>query len=331
MANRFIGGVLSSRPQANTSFVSRASTGTYFDNAGVLRTAPINQPRLNYNFVGNSWTQPAILIEPETTNIIPYSQDFTSPNWSTVASTITPNATVAPDGTTTASSWILNSGSSEHYIARSTTLVDGRRYTYSIYAKPAGKNWIILNHNNATGATYTFFNISTGSIGTTGPGVTPSIVNAGNGWYRCAVTITHSAALYGSNGPQLYMANDTGTSSSFTGDGVSGVYIWGAQMETNFGATSYIPTTGSTVTRAADVVGPGTSGIYSLEDRQTSTANDDQFKIESFTSTGSYSWTAPLDVASVEVLVVAGMYTPVSLYQPFPTDVIVLESVSLGL
>ena len=47
MANRFIGGVLSSRPQANTPFSSRASTGTYFDSAGVMRTAPINQPRLN--------------------------------------------------------------------------------------------------------------------------------------------------------------------------------------------------------------------------------------------------------------------------------------------
>jgi hypothetical protein len=307
MANRFIGGVLSSRPQANTPFSSRASTGTYFDSAGVLRTAPINQPRLNYNLVGSAWTQPAVLLEPETTNIIPYSQDFTSgAGWGAAASTITSNTTLAPDGTTTASSWILNSGSSEHYISRSTTLVDGRRYTYSIYAKPAGKNWIILNHNNYTGATYTYFNISTGSIGTTGPGVTPSIVNAGNGWYRCAVTITHSTALYGSTGPQLYMANDTGTASSFTGDGVSGVYIWGAQMETNFGTTSYIPTSGSTVTRAADVVGPGTSGIYGLEDRQNTTAIDDQFTVQSFTTTGSTAWTAPLDVTSVEVLVVAG-------------------------
>jgi hypothetical protein len=53
MANRFIGGVLSSQQPSSGGFVSRASTGTYFNNTGTLVTAPINQPRLNYSFNGN--------------------------------------------------------------------------------------------------------------------------------------------------------------------------------------------------------------------------------------------------------------------------------------
>jgi hypothetical protein len=72
MANRFIGGVASSKANTGTS-ISRASTGTYFDSSGVLRTAPANQSRLNYNFVGSAWTQPTVLIEPERTNLNPYS------------------------------------------------------------------------------------------------------------------------------------------------------------------------------------------------------------------------------------------------------------------
>ena len=108
MANRFIGGVLSSRPQANTPFVSRASTGTYFDSAGVLRTAPINQPRLNYNLVGAAWTQPAVLIEPPATNLITYSSAYTNAFWtpynaSGAILTVTANTAIAPDGTQTAS------------------------------------------------------------------------------------------------------------------------------------------------------------------------------------------------------------------------------------
>jgi hypothetical protein len=305
MANRFIGGVATSKAKSGTS-ISRASTGTYFDSSGVLQTAPANQPRLNHSFVGSAWTQPAVLIEPERTNLNPYSQDFGSPNWGAVSSTITPNSTTAPDGTTTASLWALNSGSGEHYLSRSTTLIEGQ-LTYSVFAKPAGRNWIILNHNNSTGATYTYFNISTGTIGTTGPGVTPSIINVGNGWYRCVVTINHSAAAHGTNGPQLYIANDTGTASSFTGDGVSGVYIWGVQLEQGYGVTSYIPTAGTAVTRAADVVAPTVQPLMSLGDHYNLSSTDSAYKIDTYTLVDTdYTWTAPDGVEEVEVLVVAG-------------------------
>jgi hypothetical protein len=110
MANRFIGGVQSSRPQTTIPFISRASIGTYFDSTGVLRTAPANQPRLNYSYVNGTWAQPALLIEPASTNLrttsIPSSVD--------AGGSVTVNSTTAPDGTTTATKFTEDSASSTH-------------------------------------------------------------------------------------------------------------------------------------------------------------------------------------------------------------------------
>ena len=92
MPTRFIGGVLSAQPQRSSQFLSRASTGTYFDSTGVMRTAPVNQPRLNYELVGGAWTNPQVLIEPASTNICLYSQDFTNAVWATSGNTPTRTA-----------------------------------------------------------------------------------------------------------------------------------------------------------------------------------------------------------------------------------------------
>ena len=302
MANRFIGGVLSSRPQANTPFVSRASTGTYFDSAGVMRTAPVNQPRLNYNFVGGAWTQPTVLIEPASTNIVSYSEQFDNAFWTKGGASITANTTTAPDGTTTADTLTENSSTSEHIVYCGFTS-EAAYYTLSVFAKANTRNWISLYANGV----WQSFNLAAGVIGTTGSAVSATITPVGNGWYRCVVTRLMTAT---NNYWQLNIATGDNTSLSspisYTGNGTGSVYIWGAQVEKTYGATSYIPTSATAVARAADVVGPGTSGIFGLEDRQNSTANDDQFTVTSFTSTGSTTWTAPADVTSVEVLVVAG-------------------------
>jgi hypothetical protein len=185
-------------------------------------------------------------------NILLNTQTFSS--WGKSQSTIIPNSAVAPDGTTTASTWTPSAVSSEHYITCAEQLKDGLSYTYSVYAKSASRSWIILNHNNFSVATYTYFNISTGAVGTTGSGVTASIVSVGNNWYRCIYTITHSVASHGTTGVQLYLGNDTGTTSVFTGDGISGVYLWGAQVEQRSSVTAYTPTTSQPITNYIPVL-----------------------------------------------------------------------------
>ena len=306
MANRFIGGVLSSRPQANTPFVSRASTGTYFNSSGTLVTAPINQPRLNYNFDGTSWRNPSLLIEPASTNFLTYSEDFSNGVWASNNS-LTTNQAVAPDGTTTADlmyptstgSWSLRYQQNPTGTTANTT---GYTYTISVFAKASGKSWLFLGDDNST-TRGVWFNVSTGVIGTRGSGMLNGRIEPeGNGWYRCQVTYITAGVVR-----NLMAITDADNSASVTASGSNGILIWGAQLEERFTATSYIPTTTSLVTRAADIVGPYSTGIYRLEDRQNNTANDDQFTVTSFTTVGSTTWTAPLDVTSVEVLVVAGV------------------------
>ena len=314
MANRFIGGVLSSRPQANTPFSSRASTGTYFDSAGVLRTAPINQPRLNYNLVGSAWTQPSVLIEPAATNLITNSQTIGSTGWSTNASTTTANNTTAPDGTTTASLLALNATGTESRVGGQqtigTSVAVGQWMTKSCFFKYSTQQFIQFPFWAGTSAYYANFDIQNGLVTAVGGGVQANIINCGNGWYRCIASYRYIVGQTGSDYFWIWgISSGTATGAASTTAG-GNLYAWGAQAELNtgsvIGATSYIPTAGTAVTRAADVVGPGTSGIYGLYDRQNSTANDDQSTVQSFTSTGSTTWTAPLDVTSVEVLVVAG-------------------------
>ena len=207
MANRFIGGVLSSKPQTNTPFISRASTGTYFNSSGVLTTAPINQPRLNYTFDGTSWRNPAVLIEPATTNIVSYSQDFSQVAYWTLNNSTIASSGTAPDGTT-AFKIQENTSNSVHGVEEQLGDTNGRAYTLSIFAKAAERSWLIIDNTHQGVLNYrNWFNLSTGVTGTMASGNSQLLmVPVGNGWYRCSVTRpagtlgTHRICIYASTG-----------------------------------------------------------------------------------------------------------------------------------
>jgi hypothetical protein len=92
----------------------------------------------------------------------------------------------------------------------------------------------------------TIFDLTAGTVNSG----TGTISNAGSGWYRCTI---YPKKDFGTTSILQIFLVSTGSTFSYTGDGTSGIYLWGAQLEAGAFATSYIPTTTAAVTRSADV------------------------------------------------------------------------------
>lgn len=212
----------------------------------VLQTAASGVARFEHNPVtGESL---GLEIEESRTNLVTYSEQFDNAAWTKSNTTITANTIVAPDGALTGDKLVEDTSSGNHDVRQSVTTT-AADHSFSVYLKSSERQFALLW--NATADFGRVFNLSNGTVSGTVTGVTQataSISNVGNGWYRCTITGTCTAA---SNNFRIYAMTDA-TTFSYTGDGYSGIYIWGAQLEAGAFATSYIPTVASQVTRAAD-------------------------------------------------------------------------------
>ena len=225
-----------------TPSFSRASTGTFFNSSGVLTTAAINAPRFNHVYNGSSWVSKGLLVEEQRTNSVQWSEDFSNATWSKLRTSISANAFASPDGNTTADKLVEDSSASNTHLVLTVSSITAS--VFSIYAKAAERSWIALQKSNT--GNFCYFNLSSGTVGSAS-GATGSINSVGNGWYRCTIAVTSGSSVW-----DIFLATgDNGA--SYTGNGTSGLYIWGAQLETGTFPTSYIPTTTAAVTRSADV------------------------------------------------------------------------------
>lgn len=227
---------------------TRASGGGRFNAQGVYEWLPANQPRFDYDPVTGE--AKGLLIEEQRTNLLTYSSDFANAAWFKSNSTITANAAVAPDGTMTASKLVMTAGTDPNS-ANNTGIQNLNRVdsgtsvsSLSFFAKAGEVSSIRIRENISTGAFLTV-DLSTGAItiGNSTQFGSPSAVNFGNGWWR----ISFTTAIGSTSGSRF------GLRANAVGDGTSGIYIWGAQLETGAFPTSYIPTTTAQVTRAADI------------------------------------------------------------------------------
>ena len=220
-----------------------ANTGVYvnIDNVSVKEVTQDNLARVDYTGSTSS-----LLAEPQRTNTITESSDFSS-GWSYFDSSTTANQLISPSGVLDASKFTEGSGSSIKRITNlSQYIASGNDYTFSVFAKKGERDFITLTNNTGTADVTTTFDLTNGTV-TSGVG---SIESFTNGWFRCSRSFTAAATVISNYIVQAYINNGSGI--SYQGDGTSGIYMWGAQLEQDSFPTSYIPTDGSTVTRVQD-------------------------------------------------------------------------------
>jgi hypothetical protein len=177
-------------------------------------------------------------------NLLTFPQDFDNAAWAKSNSSVVANTEIAPDGTLTADKIIENTANQSHTINQSVTFVSGQAYCFSIYAKGEQRFLQLVPPSQMVALGYANFDLVNGIITASGgSGIITDIENIGDGWWRCLVAV-NSAAASGSGTPTVGIVNDAtdGRLSAYTGDGESGIFIWGAQLEVGSTATEYFPT-----------------------------------------------------------------------------------------
>jgi hypothetical protein len=247
-----LGGMVDN-PDRGDSYVPTTSSALYL-------------PRIGHHvYNGSAWVNEGYLHESEArTNLVLSSGDLSG--FSGVRSSLTSDQAVSPTGNVDATAFIEDSTAANTHVGNLLVAnpAAAGTYTFSVYAKQNGRQYFYVHLNvdpASTNITYgAVFDLDAGTVAASGSQGTPtstdhSIQDVGNGWYRCSVTLGNPSGL------RLDVRISLQDSSTFVvggaaynGDGVSGVYVYGAQIEAASTPSSYIPTSGSTVTRSADTM-----------------------------------------------------------------------------
>ena len=307
-----------------------------------------NVPRLTYE--GGC---PSLLLEPQRTNLLTYSEQFDNAAWVKGLVSISANTTTSPDGTQNADSLIDNTTNSRHVFEQAITGDLSISRAFSVYAKQNTLRYLYMSVTNA-GDTHCYsaiFDLQSGTVSATkvngSATITAKIESIGNGWYRCAITGTMTSGT-----ATFYPLIGTSDRGGFTGTLINNnapayagssqsLYLWGAQLEAGSYPTSYIPTTSAAVTRVADaayktgissLIGQTEGTLFvELKHSITNTTEDTRFvlsnnsydnwlffSIENGTSLRYYMTTAGvnlLDTTISNVFPTAGVYKVALAYQ----------------
>lgn len=243
---------------------TRASGAMVWNSAGVMGLAGTNTPRLDTRPV--TLASRGLLVEAASANMVLNNNDFNLTSWAFEGSSVRPNLLTAPDGTLTADVLVEGTGTSPHQI-RQEMYKSGisAPYAISVFAKPQGRNRLHVSfgdHNTYSRVAIVADLTGAGSVldGPTANGSftlngTPASVTAvGNGWYRIAFSGTCDTGVE----LRIRIGLDNGSglayapAPNYTGDGVSGCALWGAQLEAGTTVTSMMSTGAATTARALD-------------------------------------------------------------------------------
>ena len=260
------------------------SPGTYVDENGIIQLSSADTPRFDHDpTTGESL---GLLIEESRTNLFPYSQEFSLANWGFTGAVPSLNVLNAPDGTLTADKITENLTTGTHQTFK-TVAVSNTPHSFSVFAKASGRTQIRMVLFDGASSRTAFFDLLTGA--TSGELFATALTEElPNGWWRCVLTFTPVAT---SSALALIRLVDENGSDQYTGDNTSGVLLWGAQLETGAFPTSYIPTTGTALTRSADMATISGSNFSSWYNQSEGTF---------FTNLGSQGLGLPARIQAIE-------------------------------
>ena len=222
---------------------TRIGSATRINKDGLIETVLSGVSRLNYPLVDGVVNGcPHHILEPSRTNVLQRSEEFDNAYWINNGVTINANQTISPSGQLNAD--LLTGVSGGFGVVRFSTWSATNKVA-SCFAKKGSTNLFKIA-NVSSSNRYVLFDLSNGTVSEESVGWTGFIENYGNGWYRCTAI---------SN-------NETGTFSLGVTAASESVYIWGAQLESDY-KTSYIPTTTAAVTRSAETAnGSGNAATF---------------------------------------------------------------------
>ena len=223
--------------------VVRATTATRVNENGLIESVANNVPRLDYTNGGC----PVLLTEPQSTQLITYPLSFDNAYWTKDGTTVVSGQTSPSADSPTGAFKLVEDTSGGHH--RMYASINGVSKTFSIYAKYIDVQYLGISYDGGTN--FSFFDILNGQLGTLADSAHTSVITyLSNGWYRCSVYNNDS-----SFGTLVALSKD-GITTSYVGDGTSGAYIFGTQLEAlSYPTSLMLPLTeGSTTTRNADQV-----------------------------------------------------------------------------
>lgn len=228
--------------------LTRNSSATVCNKNGILETVAANVPRYNYDPISKQFK--GLLLEGESTNILKHSSSFNSWSFSEASKS---SIIISPDGTNNCYKIAGSTQNSEHFMGFTTTQQVNQRLIFSIFLKKGDYDNVGLSITGFSVPMELIYKFSTKTVVSRTDTSVPwfEVVDAPNGFVRVCFrgfALTPAA----NTGVKISLIDDN-LNKVFVGDASKGTYVWGAQFETlSYSPSSYIPTTDSPVTRAAD-------------------------------------------------------------------------------